>query len=45
MVTEAPPRSGWRRASWFVLLLLGGVLATGLVAATFKLLMLGAVKL
>jgi len=33
-----------RRAGWFVLLWLGGVLAAGAVAALFKLLMLGAVK-
>ena len=31
-------RGRWRQAGWFVLLYLGGVVAVGLVAAAFRLL-------
>lgn len=36
--------SRWRKAGWFVLLWVGGVVAAIVLAAVFKVLMLGAVK-
>ncbi|HEY4144760.1 DUF2474 domain-containing protein [Pinirhizobacter sp.] len=44
MDTPATKPSIWKRLGWFVLLYAGGVLAVGIVALIFRVLVLNAVR-
>ncbi|WP_250628159.1 DUF2474 family protein [Pinirhizobacter soli] len=44
MDAQATKQSAWKRLGWFVLLYAGGVLAVGIVALIFRVLVLNAVR-
>ncbi|WP_250626102.1 DUF2474 family protein [Pinirhizobacter soli] len=44
MDAQATKQSVWKRLGWFVLLYAGGVLAVGIVALIFRVLVLNAVR-